>query len=95
MAPTIEAFRRRSGIPRPFSFSENTIMDETVIKAVFKPRPSRQETKADMTTRIAREILDIEASARIEKSERLRAARMAREALAAPAPARKKPRRKK
>ncbi|TPN81973.1 hypothetical protein FJ987_16950 [Mesorhizobium sp. CU2] len=60
---------------------------------LFKPAPSRTEAKTDMTTRVARQILDLEATARAAKTERLRAARLAQEsstAVAAP----KKPARK-
>lgn len=69
-------------------------MDEAIINAVFQPKPSKQETKADTTTRAAREILDNEASAREAKTERLRAARLAHEATAKPALETKKIRRK-
>ena len=46
---------------------------------VFKPRPSQAETKSDATTRVVREILDIEETKRAEKTARLRAARKAKE----------------
>jgi hypothetical protein len=49
---------------------------------LFKPAPSRTEAKTDMTTRVARQILDLEVSARAAKTERLRAARLAQEAAA-------------
>ena len=49
---------------------------------IFKPTPSRNEAKNDMTTRVAREIIESEAAARTAKTERLRAARMAQEAVA-------------
>ncbi len=65
-------------------------MDETSAATVFKLKPSRQETKADTTTRAAREIIDSEASAREAKTQRLRAARLAIEAIDKPAPAAKK-----
>ncbi|WP_141247048.1 hypothetical protein [Mesorhizobium sp. WSM3866] len=57
---------------------------------IFKPVPSRTEAKTDATTRIARQIVDLEATARSVKTERLRAARLA-QASQAPAitPARK------
>ena len=57
---------------------------------IFKPTPSRTEAKSDATTRAAREIIDSEAAARIAKTERLRAARLAREAVETPKPAPKK-----
>ena len=74
-------------------------MDEAIISAVFQAKPSRQEAKADVTSRIAREIIDSEVTARESKTERLRAARLAREAAAdarpaAPKPQPRKPRRK-
>lgn len=70
-------------------------MNHTLINAVFQPKSSKQEAKADVTTRIAREILDGEASVREAKSERLRAERLEREANAKPVTeTAKKPRRK-
>ncbi|MDX8450953.1 MULTISPECIES: hypothetical protein [Mesorhizobium] len=57
---------------------------------LFKPNPSRTEAKGDMTSRVARQIVDLEAAARIAKTERLRAARLAQEAEA-PAAVPKKP----
>ena len=54
-------------------------MDDVFINAVFQPKPSKQETKADVTTKTARAIIDHELSAREAKTERLRAARLARE----------------
>jgi len=55
-------------------------MDDAAINAVFQPRASRQEAKADTTTRIAREIMDAELAKREAKTERLRLARLAQEA---------------
>ncbi|TGS71564.1 hypothetical protein EN817_28215 [Mesorhizobium sp. M3A.F.Ca.ET.174.01.1.1] len=46
---------------------------------IFKPSPSRTEAKTDATTRVARQIVDLEAAARSAKTERLRAARLAQE----------------
>ena len=69
-------------------------MDDAIINAVFQPKSSKQEAKADTTTRIAREIIDGEASAREAKTERLRAARLAKEVAAQPAPETRKTRRK-
>ena len=43
--------------------------------------------KNDVTTKIARDIIDSEAHARIVKTERLRAARLAQELVAEPKPA--------
>ncbi|BCM18908.1 hypothetical protein [Mesorhizobium sp. J8] len=58
--------------------------------SLFKPVPSRTEAKTDMTSRVARQIMDLEATAREAKTKRLRAARLAQEADA-PKPAPKKP----
>jgi len=43
------------------------------------PRVSRSEAKNEETNRVAREMIDKEATARTTKTERLRAMRMARE----------------
>lgn len=51
----------------------------TATAALFKPKPSRIETKADATTTAARAIIDSEAAARAAKTEKLRAARLAAE----------------
>lgn len=69
-------------------------MNEPIIDAVFRPKPSRHETKADATTRAAREIIDHETSAREAKTARLRAARLAVQATEKPASPVRKPRRK-
>lgn len=67
-------------------------MDESIINSVFQPKSSKQEAKADTTTRIAREILDAEAAKREAKTEKLRQARLLREAAEAEdAPKRAKP----
>ncbi|MGO4841054.1 hypothetical protein AB4144_53255 [Rhizobiaceae sp. 2RAB30] len=47
---------------------------------IFKPAPSRIEAKSDATTKAAQVILAGEEAARIAKTERLRAARLAQEA---------------
>ncbi|TPI18091.1 hypothetical protein [Mesorhizobium sp. B4-1-1] len=60
---------------------------------LFKPVPSRTEAKTDTTSRVARQIQDLEASARAAKTKRLREARLAQEADAPPV-APKKPARK-
>ncbi|MBD0413241.1 hypothetical protein [Oryzicola mucosus] len=44
--------------------------------ALFQPKLSRNESKADLTTRVAREIIDTEAAKREAKTEKLRLARM-------------------
>ena len=59
-------------------------MNELPINAVFQPRSSKQEAKADVTTRVSREIMDSETAAREAKTERLRAARLVLEATANP-----------
>lgn len=51
---------------------------------LFKPAQSRTEAKTDTTSRVARQILDLEAKTRTAKTERLRAARLAQEADAPP-----------
>ena len=56
-------------------------MDHSEIAAVFQPRPSKLETKADITTKVARQILDAESAKREAKTERLRLARLAQEPL--------------
>ncbi|MFD1331615.1 hypothetical protein ACFQ4O_06330 [Methylopila musalis] len=60
-------------------------------------KPSKAEAKGDATTRAARAIIDQETARRDAKTERLKAARLARDeaeqaaaAQAAPAPARKR-----
>jgi len=53
----------------------NTLTKENL----FKPRKSTQETKADNTTRVARQMIDAEASSREAKTNRLREARLAKE----------------
>ncbi len=71
-------------------------MKRTLANSVFKPTLSRMESKNDATTRAARGIVDTEAAAMAAKTERLRAARLAREASeekpAAPEKRRKAPR---
>lgn len=49
---------------------------------LFKPVPSRTEAKTDATSRVVRQIQDLEAKQRAAKTERLRAARLAQEAEA-------------
>ena len=72
-------------------------MTKTVVpEGLFKPRLSGSETKAKVTTEAARSIIKDEAAARQEKTKRLRAARLAREAKeeATPASAGKKTRKR-
>lgn len=65
-------------------------------KNSLRPTATRMEAKGEATTKAARQILDAEASARIAKTDRLRAARLAQvEAAEAPAaPAKKRAPRK-
>lgn len=56
-------------------------MTRTVVpEGLFKPRLSGSEAKAKVTTEAAKSIIDNEAAAREEKTKRLRAARLAKEA---------------
>jgi hypothetical protein len=57
-------------------------------------RPTRTETKADTTTSVAQSIIASETSAREAKVERLRKARLEREAFEAPKSASKTPRKR-
>jgi hypothetical protein len=52
--------------------------------SLFKPKLSQTEIRVDATTRAARAIVDEEATARDAKTERLRAARLAQEAIDGP-----------
>ncbi len=54
-------------------------IDET---ALFKPKASKSEAKADVTTRAAQAIIDDEAAKRDAKTARLRQARIDAEAKA-------------
>lgn len=58
---------------------------KTVPDGIFKPKPNSSELKSDLTTRVARQILDGEKAEREAKTERLRQARLARETAAAAA----------
>lgn len=51
---------------------------------LFKSTPPRDDANIDATTKAVRAIVDQEAAARIAKTERLRAARLAREAVEHP-----------
>jgi hypothetical protein len=53
----------------------------------FMPSKSKSETKADVTSQAAKNIIDAEVAKRDAKTARLREARMAREALEAEASA--------
>jgi hypothetical protein len=54
--------------------------------SLFRPKLSTSERKGDATTRAAQAIIDQEVGAREAKTERLRAARLAREATESPPP---------
>lgn len=62
---------------------------------LFRPVPSRTETKADVTDRVAREIIQSETDRRNALTEKLRAARLAQEASNAEAEPVAKPRSRK
>lgn len=67
--------------------------DTSVVETFIKPKRTSPDSKAETTTRIAREMLDAESNHRGAKTARLRAARLAMEAKAAseaPEPAPKK-----
>lgn len=51
-----------------------------VPQGMFKPKTTAIETKHEATNKVAREIIDNEAAARARKTERLRLARLARDA---------------
>ncbi len=72
------------------------MMNDDILGPIVGRKPSKQEAKADATTRAAREILDGEIARREAKTERLRLARLAKEAeiAAMPAPAKPAPRKK-
>ncbi|WP_428249141.1 hypothetical protein [Ferrovibrio sp.] len=54
-------------------------MDHLSKTKLFKPVPTRTESTRDTTSRVAREIIDSELGAQQAKTDRLRAARLARE----------------
>ena len=60
---------------------------------LFKPKPSKAETKADVTTHVARAIVGAEAERREAKTARLRQARLKDEAARATVPSPAKSRR--
>lgn len=62
---------------------------------LFRPKPSKAETKADITDHAARAIIDAEAERREAKTARLRQARLEAEARLAAGEAPAKPRRAK
>lgn len=64
-------------------------MNQAAIDAVFRPRLNKQEAKADDITRHVRAILSAESTKRDTKTERLRSARLARDAQMPQAPTKK------
>ncbi len=72
--------------------------NSTEAKRIFAPTPSKQDSKANTTTSVARSILDAETKQREAKTARLRELRLKQEAEGTPSaevkPA-KKPTRKK
>lgn len=60
--------------------------DITTEHNLFKPKPSRAETKADITDHAARTIIEAEAERREAKTARLRQARLKAEAKVAASP---------
>ena len=56
------------------------MMRNAIAEAVFKPKRTARESKGDATTLAAREIMDKETAARESKTERLKLARLAKEA---------------
>ena len=59
--------------------------------ALFRPKPSKSESKAEATTNAARAILDDEVARREAKTAKLRAARLAMEEEQAAEASAKKP----
>lgn len=57
-------------------------MSKRIPDGTFKPKPTSTEAKSDATTRIARSIIEDEAALREAKTQKLRRARLAREAQA-------------
>ena len=66
----------------------------TEARGIFAPTPSRQDSKATITSNAARAILESEVRQREAKTARLRALRLKMEAEAPPAPVKAKPARK-
>lgn len=63
--------------------------------SLFQPKLSSAETKGEVTTRAALAIIDEEANSREAKTERLRAARLQKEAIEGPVPIKEIPEKKK
>jgi hypothetical protein len=51
-----------------------------IAEAAFKPKPTVRESKGDATTQAARDIMDKETAERESKTQRLKLARLAKEA---------------
>jgi hypothetical protein len=64
-------------------------MNQSLINAVFQPKPNKQEAKADEITKNVRAIMNAEIAKRDSKTERLRASRLARDAQMPVAPMKK------
>jgi hypothetical protein len=62
---------------------------------LFRPKPSRAESKADITNRTARGIIGAEEQKRDAKTARLRQARLEKEAVLQAEPVDRKPQRRK
>ncbi|AZO47967.1 MAG: hypothetical protein EOS58_18655 [Mesorhizobium sp.] len=67
---------------------------QPIPEGIFKPKPTAIETKQDATTRAARQIIDGEAAERERKTERLKQARLAMQAVEAASPAARSPAKK-
>jgi hypothetical protein len=63
-------------------------MNHDAVNAVFRPALTKMETKADISARVARQIIDTEVAKRNAKTERLKAARLEMEAIEAGKPIR-------
>ncbi|RUX06097.1 hypothetical protein EOA30_10980 [Mesorhizobium sp. M8A.F.Ca.ET.059.01.1.1] len=55
-------------------------MYTAIAEAAFKPKPTVRENKGDATTQAARDIMDKETADRESKTQRLKLARLAKEA---------------
>jgi hypothetical protein len=69
-------------------------MQASEAQAMFKPQPSKAESKNETTTRAAKAIINGEEAQREAKTARLRAARVAREEAEAAAQVEPAPRKK-
>jgi hypothetical protein len=67
-------------------FQEIRMAKTIEARGVFAPNPSRQDSKANTTTSVARAILETEVKQREAKTARLRALRLKMEAEAPPEP---------